>query len=186
MRPPVPVSRWILFWVIALGGAMFDLSAKKAIFETVGEPGSPAKVLISNVLELRTSHNKGALWGFGRDYPYSAQLFAGLSIVAALAILYWLFVKGAAADRWLTIALALIMAGALGNCYDRLSLGYVRDFAYFHIDPIHFECAIFNFADNMLISGALLLMVLALRPDHRTSEIAPVTQQLSSEHEAVA
>ena len=47
------------------------------------------------------------------------------------------------------------MAGALGNCYDRLVLGHVRDFVHFHVDPIGFDCAIFNFADNMLVAGAV-------------------------------
>ena len=55
------------------------------------------------------------------------------------------------------------MAGALGNCYDRLVLGHVRDFVHFHVDPIGFDCAIFNFADNMLVAGAITLMLLALR-----------------------
>ncbi len=58
------------------------------------------------------------------------------------------------------------MAGALGNCYDRLMLGHVRDFVHFHVDPVGFDCAIFNFADNMLVDRArLILMLLALRPD---------------------
>jgi hypothetical protein len=41
----------------------------------------------------------------------------------------------------------------------------VRDFVYFHIDSIRVECAIFNFADNMLVAGAIALMLLALRPE---------------------
>ena len=57
------------------------------------------------------------------------------------------------------------MAGALGNCYDRLMLGHVRDFVHFHVDPIGFDCAIFNFADNMLVIGAVVLTLIALRPD---------------------
>ena len=65
----------------------------------------------------------------------------------------------------LTIALGLIMAGALGNCYDRLVFGYVRDFVHFHVDPINFDCAIFNFADNMLVAGALTLVLYAMRPE---------------------
>ena len=65
----------------------------------------------------------------------------------------------------LTVALGLIMAGALGNCYDRLVFGHVRDFVHFHVDPIGFDCAIFNFADNMLVAGAVVLML--LRPAAR-------------------
>lgn len=173
MTSPVPLSRWILFWGIALGGAAFDLSTKQAVFARVGQPGSPSVTLVPNVLELVTSHNKGALWGFAKSYPYSAQIFAGLSILAGIAIVYWLFVKRAAVDAWLTVALGLIMAGAIGNCYDRLVFGYVRDFVYFHVDPIDFQCAIFNFADNMLVAGAILLMILALRPERKLVAVEP-------------
>ena len=95
----------------------------------------------------------------------SSYVFAGLSIVAAFGIFYWLFVRKAAADWQLTTALALIMAGALGNCYDRLAFGHVRDFVHFHVDPIGFDWAIFNFADTMLVTGAVILMLLALRPE---------------------
>ena len=62
------------------------------------------------------------------------------------------------------------MAGALGNCYDRLALGHVRDFVHFHVDAIGFDCAIFNFADNMLVAGAIILMLLALRPEPEPKE----------------
>ena len=82
-----------------------------------------------------------------------------------MVIFYYLFVLGAAASRVLTVALGLIMAGAMGNCYDRLVLGHVRDFVHFHVDAINFDCAIFNFADNMLVAGACTLVLYALRPE---------------------
>lgn len=165
MTRRIALSRWIVFWAIALGGAAFDLTTKSVIFERVGPPPSPPVTLIPNVLELHTSHNPGALWGFGRGLPHSSLIFAGLSVVAGVAIVGWLFVGGAASSLPLTIALGLIMAGAMGNCYDRLMFGHVRDFVHFHIDSINFDCAIFNFADNMLIAGALTLVLFALRPD---------------------
>jgi signal peptidase II len=168
----VPLSRVVLFWAIALGGAAFDLATKSAIFAWVGEPGTPPKDVIPGVLELRTSYNTGALWGFLKSWSYAPKVFAGLSVAAGVLIVLWLFVKGAAKDLRLTAALALIMAGALGNFYDRIVLGQVRDFAYFHVDPIGFQCAIFNFADNMLVAGALILMLIALRPEH-VAEIEP-------------
>ena len=177
MKDAVPTPRWVLFWSIALGGAAFDLVTKTLIFARVGPPPAPPIALVPNVLELHTSYNRGALWGLGRDLEHSSLIFAALSVVAALAICYWLFVKGASRDGRLTAALGLIMAGALGNCYDRLRLGHVRDFVHFHVDPIGFDCAIFNFADNMLVAGALVLMLLALRPDpsHAIEPSAPPT-----------
>lgn len=164
----VPLSRYVLFAAIALGGAAFDLGTKSMIFASVGPPGSEARPLVKDILELRTSHNEGALWGFGRGVKHSPLIFAGLSLIASFAICWWLFVKGAARDLWYTIALALIMAGAVGNCYDRLVYGYVRDFMHFHVDAINFDCAIFNFADNMLVLGAIGLMLLALKPEPST------------------
>lgn len=83
------------------------------------------------------------------------MIFAGLSVVAGLVILYYLFVLRAASSRALTVALGLIMAGAMGNCYDRLAFGHVRDFVHFQVQAVGFDCAIFNFADNMLIAVQL-------------------------------
>lgn len=164
MHSHTPTKHVILFWLLALGGATFDLWTKHAIFQQVGPPGSEAVSVVPKILELRTSHNTGALWGMGANLPYSSLMFAGLSIFAAVLIVWWLFSQGAAKDFWLTVALGLIMAGAIGNCYDRIVFRYVRDFVHFHIDPIGFDCAIFNFADNMLVAGAVILMLLAFRP----------------------
>jgi signal peptidase II len=168
-REKIGLGRSLLFWSIAVGGTTFDLVTKSLAFSKVGPPGS-RQTIISNILELHTSYNTGALWGFGSRIPGSSMIFAGLSIVAALVICYYLFVLGAAASKVLTVALGLIMAGALGNCYDRLMLGHVRDFVHLHVDPIGFDCAIFNFADNMLIAGAITLVIFALGPDHSAAQ----------------
>jgi signal peptidase II len=161
----VGLGRWLLFWSIALGGAAFDLVTKSIIFAKVGPPPSRSVSLVPHILELHTSQNTGALWGFAAGWPHSSQIFAGLSVIAAIVICYWLFFMGAACNPVLTVALGLIMAGALGNCYDRVAFGYVRDFVHFHVDAIHFDCAIFNFADNMLVLGAITLVLYALRPE---------------------
>lgn len=161
----VPLRNVLLFWGIALGGMAFDLATKQAIFSRF--PLGIPEPILDGILEIHPSRNKGALWGFGSSLPYSGLVFAGLSVFAGLAICWYLFRRRAAADTMLTVALALIMAGALGNCYDRLVYGFVRDFVHFHVDSIGFDCAIFNFADNMLVLGAVFLMILALRPDSK-------------------
>ncbi len=165
-RADLVPGRLFLFAAIALGGLSFDLTTKSSVFARIGPPEEGHIVpVIPSVLEIQTSQNTGALWGLGARLPFSSLIFAALSVVAALIICYWLFFLGAAASRTLTIALGLIMAGALGNCYDRLVFGHVRDFVHFHIDPIGFDCAIFNFADNMLVAGALTLVFFAMRPE---------------------
>jgi signal peptidase II len=174
-RAGVDPSRLLLFGAIAMGGLVFDLVTKSIVFARIGPPHSRVVPVVPRILELQTSQNTGALWGFGAGLPGSSLIFAGLSVVAALIICYWLFFLGAATSRVLTIALGLIMAGALGNCYDRLIFGYVRDFVHLHVDAINFDCAIFNFADNMLIAGALTLVLYAMRTEDADPavEVAP-------------
>lgn len=164
-REGVDVGRILLFVSLAAGGVLFDLTTKSLVFARIGPPHARVVTVVPRVLELQTSQNTGALWGFGAGLPGSSLIFAALSVIAAIIICYWLFYLGAAASRVLTIALGLIMAGALGNCYDRLVFGYVRDFVHLHIDAINFNCAIFNFADNMLVAGALTLVLYAMRPE---------------------
>jgi signal peptidase II len=163
------LDRWVLFWSIAAIGTLFDLVTKSVIFSRVAAFAQPVTI-VPKILELQTSKNTGALWGFGATLPGSSMIFAALSVIAAIVICYYLFVLGAASSRVLTIALGLIMAGAMGNCYDRLAWGYVRDFVHFHVDQIGFDCAIFNFADNMLIAGAITLVLYALRPEKSTPD----------------
>jgi signal peptidase II len=52
----------------------------------------------------------------------------------------------------------LVIGGALGNIYDRVMYGYVRDFIYFHIND-KFSWPVFNFADICVVAGIILLMI---------------------------
>ncbi len=177
-RPRVGLVSWIFFWGIALLGCAFDLITKQIVFSrlALGE----VRPILEDVLELQPSRNKGALWGFGDTLPNSSLIFAALSIIAAISIVYWLFVRGAARDLRLCIALGLVMAGAMGNCFDRLRFGYVRDFMHFHVDAIGLNIAIFNFADNMLVAGAIGLVLLALRPDEVVGVETPAASAAGS------
>jgi signal peptidase II len=103
--------------------------------------------------------NKGALFGLGGQYnQYANGIFALVSIVAALAIIFWSTRPSTARDAALCAALGLILAGTLGNLYDRLIFDGVRDFLYFH----WFEWPVFNIADCCLVCGAVLLLVQAM------------------------
>ena len=52
----------------------------------------------------------------------------------------------------LTLALGLIIGGALGNAADRLAYGYVADFYHFHVGA--FSWYVFNLADVAIVSGS--------------------------------
>ena len=121
--------------------------------------------------------NNGALFGLGQDFQFHANsFFAVVSVTAALAIAFWSFRAATARDRWLCVALGLILAGTLGNLFDRIVFGGVRDFLYFY----WFEWPVFNVADCFLVCGAGLLLLQAFttpakeKPVPATAEMARV------------
>jgi len=70
-----------------------------------------------------------------------------------------------------TVALALILAGALGNLHDRILYGSVVDFIEVHIFNYHWPD--FNVADSSVVTGACLLLIGSLfekKPDDKPAE----------------
>lgn len=161
----IPLSRYLLFFSIALGGCLADLFTKHWIFARLRmpAPGKEPWWVWEGVFGFQTSLNQGALFGIGQGMT---PVFAGLSIAAAAAILWWLFRAGAASDLPLTTALGCVMAGILGNLYDRLGLPgleydgrpvyAVRDWILVMIG--NWPWPTFNIADSLLVCGAGLLI----------------------------
>ena len=65
-----------------------------------------------------------------------------------------------------SVALALILGGAIGNLYDRVRYHYVIDFIEVHI--IHYHWPDFNVADSCIVVGACLLLIEIFRPQHES------------------
>ncbi len=165
----LPAANVALFWAIAVTGAGVDLITKWLAFTRVGEPSSTSKlVLWPGVFSFTTSYNQGALWGIGRTLQHSNLIFAALSAIAAVVILYWLFWQRAAKERLYAIALGLIMAGTVGNCYDRIVWKQVRDWIYFEL----INWPIFNIADSCLVCGAGVLVIQAIVTECRAYRTA--------------
>jgi len=131
-----------------------------AQFKPEGEPGTGFFASLRTLnLDASPKVNQGALFGLGGEYSHLANsVFAGVSILAAVAIFYWSTRRTTARDWALCAALGLILAGTLGNLYDRLVFNGVRDFLYFH----WFEWPVFNVADCCLVCGAFLLLAQAV------------------------
>lgn len=109
----------IRFWIVAIAGLALDLFSKYAVFNELRQGGNVT--LIPGVLEFHTTMNPGALFGIGAG---RTELFLVASVVALVLVL-WMFAQ-CPAKRWLTqIALAGILAGALGNMYDRINVRLV-------------------------------------------------------------
>jgi len=92
-------------------------------------------------------------------------LFAGIAVVASVAILFWL--RQLSSDRqWEAAGWALVLGGALGNLIDRVSYGYVIDFLDAFYGHWHFPA--FNVADSAITVGVGILLVDAFFMARRT------------------
>jgi len=128
--------------------------------------------------EYQPQVNRGAFLGFGNsegEGPNGNLIFAVVSVVAAAAIVWWSTRRSIARDLVLCVALGLILSGTLGNLYDRIIFGGVRDYLYWYFIQ---ESAVFNLADFFLICGAVLLLAQALlsrpaREDQLARETLP-------------
>jgi lipoprotein signal peptidase len=130
--------------------------------------------------------NRGALFGWGGgsaggdDYN---TMFAVVSLLAAIGITYWSTRPATRSDRMLCAALGLILAGTLGNFYDRIVFGGVRDFMHWYR---FYNWPVFNLADSCLVVGAGLLLVHAYfhaekEPgEERAAVQAPATVEASA------
>ncbi|MDP5053123.1 MAG: signal peptidase II, partial [Congregibacter sp.] len=106
---------------------------------------------------LTLHHNQGAAFSFLADAGgWQRWFFAGLALAVSAMIVFWL--RDLKPRQWpLSLALALVLGGALGNLVDRILLGYVVDFISVHYQDWYFPT--FNVADSAISVGAALIVV---------------------------
>ena len=111
---------------------------------------------ITSFFDLVRYHNEGAAFGFLNDAGgWQKWFFAGISIVAAIVITY--LIKKNPTQKLFCFGLALVLGGAIGNLYDRITLGYVVDFLNFHIGDYYWPA--FNVADSAICVGVAILLI---------------------------
>ena len=152
---PSPL-RVALFSVTAAAVAAVDLVSKAVVFHRFPLPGQGAQVL-RGFFCLTHVQNRGGVFGALQGEVWFFILFSAL----AIGFVLWLFVTQGGTDRILTFALGLVMGGAVGNLYDRLMLGHVRDFLDFRFGKWAYPT--FNIADSAICVGVGLLALASLR-----------------------
>jgi signal peptidase II len=176
-RSPAALARFALVTVLGLA---LDLWVKAASFKHLlvaqytladGTPKAVSKdlVLIPKILSLHVTVNPGAVFGIGDGYRW---MFVIVSILA-IGLLTYLF-AASGRQRFYQFLLGLLLAGVLGNMYDRVMFGYVRDMLYAFpgitygdvlgsLAPSSLRTRelfpwIFNIADSMLCVGVFLML----------------------------
>ncbi len=203
-RSPAALAR---FFLVMLVGLLADLGTKYWAYAMlvdntyVTREGrvevvsvQPNPVFIPHVIELHVTNNHGAVFGMGQGKRW---FFIVVSIVA-IGFLTYLFVQSGH-QKLYQVILGLLLAGVLGNMYDRAVYGYVRDMIYglpgwawpgeWSIGFLNYPANperlffpwIFNIADMMLCTGVFLMIVYSLfQPNPKPSETGDKVQQSSS------
>ena len=111
-------------------------------------------------LNMTLMHNYGAAFSFLSDAGgWQRWFFTLLALGVSVFIIGWLR-KLEKQQTFLAIALTLVLGGALGNVWDRMTLGYVVDFIDIYYQQWHWPA--FNIADSAICVGAVMLVIDAL------------------------
>lgn len=123
-------------------------------FTTFGqERFPPIQFEINSFFNLVMVWNNGISFGmFGSDHDAMKYVLGGSAVALVGALLIWLW----RSKSWTTAApLAVVVAGALANVWDRARYGAVADFLDFHIGDVHYPA--FNLADSCIVLGVAAL-----------------------------
>ncbi|MBV1950812.1 MAG: signal peptidase II [Cycloclasticus sp.] len=124
-------------WVVA----NFDLYESKALLPS---------------LNFTYVHNTGAAFSFlSSAGGWQRWFFVGIALVASITLTIWLS-RLKSSERWMAVTLSLILGGAIGNLFDRISYGYVIDFIDVYYQAWHWP--VFNIADCAISIGVVMML----------------------------
>ncbi len=128
--------------------------------------------------DLTYAENKGVSLGmFQANNMETRWLLVALTAGIAAVVLVWMMRERKLGD---IAGLALILGGALGNIRDRFDLGYVIDYADFHIGTFR-PFLIFNIADAAITIGVVIILARSLlvrdKADTQTGDVPRGEQQ---------
>ena len=161
LKPKAPAIFTCLRLLFIMVG--LDQWTKWAITKSIPLDGT--MVVIPGFFELTYVRNYGAAFS---SFAGIGMWFFYILTIGAIIVMVYAFFK--TKDSKMEFALALILAGAVGNLIDRMCFGYVRDFFRFYIFGSPF--AVFNVADVCITLGFILLMFVMFYDDFKERKAA--------------
>jgi signal peptidase II len=143
-------------FLIAFIVVLMDRLSKLAVEHKI--PLHDGIQIIPGFFRLTHLENRGAAFGLFADSPseWKVAILVLFSVVALVVVSVLLWKSGHAMSTT-GVGLALILGGAIGNLWDRLSAGHVTDFLLFYVRD--YQWPAFNVADSAIVIGAALLVV---------------------------
>ncbi len=156
-------------WILAALILLLDRASKMAVASWM-PPGDSESVL-DGFFNLVHARNTGIAFSlFADSAPWFRDFVLPAFSILAIVVIVAMFRKFEEIPGRSRLALALILAGAAGNLYDRLLYGYVTDFLDFHVASYHWPA--FNVADSALTTGAILLLLDSFLGRHPVDQAA--------------
>ena len=175
------VSKW---WII-------EVFYKPRVFEAEGGTLSffewfttfgqtqfpPVQIEVTSFFNLVMVWNKGVSFGmFASASDIMPYILSAVAVIMSVILGIWM---KRATHLSTIIPLALVIAGALANVFDRFRFGAVADFLDFHINDWHYPA--FNIADCCIVVGVLLLAFDGIILDRRRAKLSAPKEEASNE-----
>ena len=153
-----------MFWyeiLIIIAVLALDLGSKYGIVNALGiQHGEFVQTksdieFIKNFISFSYTENTGATFG---SFKGKTELLTAITAIGMVLLIIFLFFNKKE-NKFFRTCLVLILAGGLGNLYDRIVFGYVRDFIVFDFWP---SFATFNVADSFLTVSTILVVIYAV------------------------
>ena len=155
---------WIVFGAIGLTVVVAD-QASKAWVESgfplasptapVGAIDAPTPV-IGDLVRIARTWNDGGIFGLFGD----SAMVLGIASIAVIGIIVWVEATQGVRSPLLTVALGLLVGGAIGNLIDRLRFSHVVDWVDTGVGTLRFYT--FNVADSAISIAVVLLLVMGI------------------------
>jgi signal peptidase II len=165
--------------VVAAVIVVLDQVSKRAILEWVE---LHRNISINSWFSITHRENLGAAWSFLADAGgWQRGFLSALALAVSAYITWWLWSLRNERSSVLTVGLALVLGGALGNVIDRIMLGHVIDFIEVYIMGWAFPA--FNVADSAITVGAGCLIIDALFLTKLGERQSPAAEKAASMEE---
>lgn len=117
-------------------------------------------VILNNIFSFSYLENRGAAFGILQN---KQNMLAILTFIVLSFVIFYL-VRYKPSSKILRISLSLIICGAIGNLFDRVTKGYVVDFILFHYKDVY-NFPTFNVADMLVVIGTFSMALYLVKED---------------------
>ena len=127
------------------------------------------QIPITDFFNITKAYNYGAAFSFLNDAGgWQRWFFTAISLIVSIVLSVWLY-RMLRSEKWLSLSIALILGGAVGNLIDRVWYGYVVDFIQVYWKTSYFPS--FNIADAAITCGTIILLAITLFEKNDADEV---------------